>query len=375
MWNPRCAKKLHLRWPYECAVFSKPVTKSGWPSIILKHKIMTAGCHIVPKTPRKFGEKGPKSWFKTYTRAGWFSMPVWRISFSLSEKLLIEDFSIPQKKCLLLLKVFFQVAGVQINERLEKEHGEDNFVPFNISSFMLKHIMFWTMEEVNQSEWRLNNLYNCMLHVIGILERFLRKKCVPHYFFGERKNLLHGDIIEGTENENKLMETKCNTMLKGLEQFKNKDLFEHMIVSSIYPEICLLDFQWDCGTDLYQKVLIESYMALAMSILTKSADIKEKMMAHHKVMVNLIQFADRKYGDGVDSKHLNIFQNELKIMSKDVFSFQNLIVAEKRALKRKIKKKIKNMENRHQFTKEELGRYIFCNTFSVPVTKNGKDII
>ena len=47
-----------------------------------------------------------------------------------------------------------------INSELEKKHGEDNFTAFKISSFLLKHTMFWTMEEVDLNEWRMNNLYS-----------------------------------------------------------------------------------------------------------------------------------------------------------------------------------------------------------------------
>ena len=166
--------------------FSKPQTKSGWPSIKLKHKVMLEGCHIVPRTPRRLGEKGPKTWMKL----GWRQMrapPAWRISFSLSEKLLVETFSMPQRKCFLLLKTLLKTVALNVNEELEEKHGEDNFTRFKVSSFLLKHTMFWSMEEVDMLEWRMNNLHKCILHVISKLESFLADRCVPHYFFGKRK--------------------------------------------------------------------------------------------------------------------------------------------------------------------------------------------
>ena len=118
--------------------------------------------------PRKLGEKGPKTWMKRFTRHV-DSVPVWRISFSLSEKLLVDDFSMAQRKCFLLLKILLKALAVDINTELEEELGEDKFVRFKVSGFLLKHTMFWTMEEVDLDEWRMNNLHGCILNVLGKL--------------------------------------------------------------------------------------------------------------------------------------------------------------------------------------------------------------
>ena len=51
----RISKIVYFRWPYDCTDFTVTRSKSGWPSLLLKHEVMKGGCHIVPKIPRKFG--------------------------------------------------------------------------------------------------------------------------------------------------------------------------------------------------------------------------------------------------------------------------------------------------------------------------------
>ena len=162
---------------------------------------MKAGCHIVTRTARQIGEKGPKTWMK-FAFHSTFSPKAWRISFSVSEKLLTNQFTQPQRKCFLILKMLIKAYALQSNEQDEKFLGEDNFIEkFKISSFILKHTMFWTLEKVDQSEWRHNNLYQCINHVLDQLDLFLDDSSVPHYFLGPKKNLIAGDYSLNTREE------------------------------------------------------------------------------------------------------------------------------------------------------------------------------
>ena len=94
----------------------------------------------------------------------------------------MESFTMAQKKCFLLLKVIFSSLAITYNTAMKKKYGEDNFVGFKVSGFLLKHTMFWTMEKVDILEWRMNNLHACLLHVIRMFEVFLKQKNIPHYF-------------------------------------------------------------------------------------------------------------------------------------------------------------------------------------------------
>ena len=179
---PNIPANLMYRWPYDCQEFSKPKTQSGWPSLRLKNKVMEAGCHLVPRSPKPFGLWSPKTWMQYHIRGKTDSdTPGWRVSFSVSEKMLVDNFTMPQRKCFLLLKVILTTLSITVNEALERKHGEDNFKPFKVSGFLLKHTMFWTMEQVDLLEWRMNNLHACVLHVIRKFERFLKERNIPHY--------------------------------------------------------------------------------------------------------------------------------------------------------------------------------------------------
>ena len=108
------SKPLLLPWPYECFEFCASRSKTGWPSLGLRHRVMEAGCQLVPRASRTLGQRGPRSWFKaTYQHC--FGPPTYRISFSLSEKLLAKSFSLPQRRCFLLLKVLLRGLSDKVN--------------------------------------------------------------------------------------------------------------------------------------------------------------------------------------------------------------------------------------------------------------------
>ena len=263
--------------------------------------------------------------------------PAWRISFSLSEKLLVDDFSMPQRKCFLLLKTLLKTVAMNVNEELEEKHGEDNFTRFKVSSFLLKHTMFWTMEEVDMLEWRMNNLHKCILHVISKLESFLADRCVPHYFFGKRKNLLHGDMVENTESERNLLESKCKMMLDGIMKMKENNFFFEMIISATNPNIQLLDFQWSNETSLFNESLVMSFSDLIRSVKNGDKNLKSKLINHHQVMMKLIESAPRKYGTGVNKEFLEFLSNEVDILYKEKDPLQTLDAMEVEKLRTKLK--------------------------------------
>ena len=74
--------------------------------------------------------------------------------------------------CELLLKT----KSTNYNARKLFEFGLGKFKKQKFSSFVLKHVMFWTLEEVKTSEWRLNNLYNFVkLIIMKYIHLFYRK--------------------------------------------------------------------------------------------------------------------------------------------------------------------------------------------------------
>ena len=321
------SKPLLLRWPYECFEFCIR-SSSGWPSLGLRHRVMEAGCQLVPRALRSIGQKGPMTWMRAALKQG-LEPPTYRISFSLSEKLLAKSFTQPQRRCFLLLKVLLRCIADKVNIRLNEQFEEDDVVPphlkFKVSSFLLKHVMFWTMEEVNQEEWRMNNLHSCIIHVLNQLASFLGTSCVPHYFFGKRKNLLAGDINQETDStDTKNLNDLCNNMLKEVEEMK-ANLLAPLLACVVHGK---LDYQWDSGSGLTAIKLLETFAGVAKEDFSKTDVIK-----HHQMMIELIKNAPRMYGRGVNLELEEFLRAEMETLSADIANLKVLDEIEKEKLR------------------------------------------
>jgi hypothetical protein len=177
------------RWPENCEFLEQ--RKCGdLPTNQVIKQVTEAGCHIVPKSS---GVKYPKTWRKlisrTFPGCG-YENGTWRISFSVSEKILANSFTFPQRRSFLILKLLLKTISTNYNEKMTQKWGLGNFKKVKFPSFVLKHVMFWTLESVTPSEWRLNNLHTCVKLIIMRYMKFLERKMLPHYFFGEEVNLL-----------------------------------------------------------------------------------------------------------------------------------------------------------------------------------------
>ena len=126
----------------------------------------------------------------------------------------------------------------------------------------------------------------------------MKDKCVPHYFFGERKNLLNGDIVENTEQEKSLLETKTTIMLDGIKRMKDTKYLVHKVI--LFCSINFMDFQWPLihsGYSLYSSALVTSFFdGLLQAIQDGSENLTPYVIKHREVMMQLIEFAPRKYG-------------------------------------------------------------------------------
>ena len=240
------------------------------------------------------------------------TVPAWRISFSLSEKILARSFTLPQRRCFLLVKVLLNSLTIFVSRKLQESFGEDSDdwdakteeATFSVSSFLLKHVMFWTLEDVDESEWRMNNLYSCVKHVLAKFEEFLRDRCVPHYFFGYKKNLIAGDIKMDRADRRK-MTLKCVNMLIHLRHLR----------ANMYPALLscmlneLLDYQWTDEPDLGR-----SFSEMVTTGKMDKTALKTAVIEHHKTMVRLIKEAPRKYGRGVNKDLVKYLSKELDIL-------------------------------------------------------------
>ncbi|XP_071142021.1 protein mab-21-like [Mytilus edulis] len=115
----------------------------------------------------------------------------WRISFSVTEKMLIHSFTHTQLLCYALLKI--------ILKDLIKARHEDL-----LCSYFLKTIMFWLSEEISPSEWKPENMISCFLDCIRRLVYCVEYKTCLHYFIPEN-NLFEDRFTDNRHKE--LLET------------------------------------------------------------------------------------------------------------------------------------------------------------------------
>lgn len=307
-------------WPPEGLIFCLRQRKSGWPSQSLNREAVDAGCHVVPKGHQEHFRGHNPSHFKFFgTRR--LRPDTFRISFSAAEKVLAKSMTQPQKKCFLLLKVLLrQGVAIQNKQILQASGDKEKAQGLNeISGFLLKHVMFWAIEEIDLAEWRFNNLFCCMMKVLKKFESYLQEAIIPHYFFGKQKNILK-DISD--------KEYFKFTIEKYLHIVREL-MCPHNIVRYIYGNLfdtegCFLDYIWNISSmELQESSLIETYTELLRAISydeqTVSLNItitewNEKLLKHHKSMIHVIQNSPRRYGAGVNSEYLDFLQNEVELL-------------------------------------------------------------
>ena len=202
-----------------------------------------------------------------------------------------------------------------------------------MSGFLLKHVMFWTLEEVDLSEWRMNNLFGCVDHVLTKLDSFLDDLCIPHYFFGKLKNLLASDFTE-TKDELKdarSLVDKCGSMRVELKTVRMR-IFPTLVSCVMHGH---LDYQWtEGGSDLlgsFVKVLravkkIEETKVfwrrgsdddeeLENARKAGEIELKSAVIAHHQTMHHLIKEAPRKYGRGINQELVTFLSKEIDALT------------------------------------------------------------
>ena len=137
-----------------------------WPKRSLINKIIEGGHHVVAKAS-----------------PGGDPNLEWRLSFSKAELTLAEHRTHVQKKCYYIFKTIF------------KEYLGKSGV---ISTYYLKTIMMWAMEENPPEYWREDNIGQAVLGLLDDLHHALLTGNLPHYFIPQHNLLRHisCDILE-----------------------------------------------------------------------------------------------------------------------------------------------------------------------------------
>ncbi|XP_045168478.2 uncharacterized protein LOC128545975 [Mercenaria mercenaria] len=125
----------------------------------------------------------------------------WRFAFVPTERELIWEFNDTQIQCYVILKL------------LRKQFLEP-IAPDQLSSFFLKTIMFWEIENKGPDNWTSENLIHCIVSCLQSLRKCVMAKTLPHYIFRKR-NLLFTKFRDReiqTAVVNKLEDIENNTV-------------------------------------------------------------------------------------------------------------------------------------------------------------------
>jgi hypothetical protein len=181
---------LHMpMWPKVANEWTTRTRYFGWPSSRLVDSVVRRGCHIVP--------------------VGHYVSPDhrsdnWRLSFSVAERTLVWSFNDVQRKCYFILKL------------LCKEIIGDTH-PGLISSYYMKTLMFWMIEETDRRQWCTENLLYNVRWCLDRLRVWISDGNIPNYFVAKNNMIDHKlttDIQNRVCNVLEHMQTNLWSLLK-----------------------------------------------------------------------------------------------------------------------------------------------------------------
>lgn len=168
-------------WP-ECAnEWIERKRLHGWPSKQLVSTIKSKGCHIMAIGSNTLDERESSLAGIPIWKEDSFQ---WRISFSLAEIDLVRDFNKTQFLTYATLKM--------LNKEL---FSQDPFIHRCISSYSLKTLLFWTIEETSPDLWRPERFIRCVDICLKKLIEWTENGYYPNYFIYEN-NMLVGKVQE-----------------------------------------------------------------------------------------------------------------------------------------------------------------------------------
>ena len=188
--------KVAQQWIYRARV--------EWPHPDLISKIVSYGTLFVP-----IGQKNSP-----------YEHIEWRLSFSVSEKLLIFSFCHVQLMCYALLKIM-------LKELIEKS---DDILDNMLCSYFLKAVMFWVSEEEPISFWQPSNLTICFRRCVQRLLYFVSYSFLPHYFIPQF-NMLEARMNNAAQSL--LIDNLKRIYSEGLTCFRKSNTLRHFWSSTL----------------------------------------------------------------------------------------------------------------------------------------------
>ena len=145
-------------WPQFAYEWVDRNRRHSWPNQVVISLVSSAGYHLVP-----VGEHNSN-----------MSPVHWRASFVLQECLLIRTFNHVQLKTYALMKM---IQNELFSNFTSPTTGESL-----ITSYHIKTLMFWVIENTPYCLWTDDNIIRCFQRCLRFLRKFLMFKFMPHYF-------------------------------------------------------------------------------------------------------------------------------------------------------------------------------------------------
>ena len=159
-----------------------------WPQEDTIEKIAASGFMVVPKPSNILGDTTKE----------------WRFSFSIPEALLFDTF----EECHAM--VYYMLRSLYTRSLKEKLYG-------SLTSYHLKTVMFWMLEETEPSCWSRERIVDIFMLALKKLLKFTRKGFLPHYFIPSH-NLFYTTSNEGLELATRQIVFVLNQPLDALDQ-------------------------------------------------------------------------------------------------------------------------------------------------------------
>ncbi|XP_060601993.1 uncharacterized protein LOC132755199 [Ruditapes philippinarum] len=158
-------------WPQSASGWLERQGVGRWPTHEMRRLAARTRCFVVP----------------TGSKVSVYPELEWRLSTSLTERYLMFSLNITQIRCYVLLKM--------ILKSFLNPQGE-----INISSYMIKTVLFHCIENTEPSIWIDNNLLTCLIFCLQELHSCVQNEHCSHFIISEI-NLMTGQFTSETVHE------------------------------------------------------------------------------------------------------------------------------------------------------------------------------
>ncbi|XP_060081289.1 uncharacterized protein LOC132560643 [Ylistrum balloti] len=254
----------------------------GWPDKALICDISQSGCHVVPK--------GDNTSADTFLQ--------WMISFVTAERKLVHSLTHEQFLVYGLLKYFLK----QISGKLKEITGNVDI----LSSYIMKTIVFFTVENTPLSFWKGQNTFLCFMLCLKTLVAWINAGYCPNYFI-IGNNMFQGKLSE--EIKRKLLRFlvemyEMNWMCLSVGTFLQPSIGENleMVMNGKWNHILLSPKDKECQYDmeiLRKSTIPNGNVTRSLAILCRAKSDVDEFLGYHQTVTSLSLMGIDTFGEHI----------------------------------------------------------------------------